>query len=520
MKKTRICKIALLLLCCVLVLANIPVAGAAAGTFSGNGKGTKADPYIVKTAQQLDEMRNDLKAYYKLGDTIDLSSVANFKPIGTIAKPFTGSFTCDANADGTPKYIIKNLTIINTPVGATLAEKYSGYKDDGTSGWETALFGCANGSTFKNIVILDANIKSTVEGRSGMNADWSLNPGMDDQPTAVLLGIGTNVTVTGCGASGKIESASNGTGGLISTVKEKSTVSHSYSYVDINCTGAWNSGGFIASVGLGSEVKYCFYDGNFRGGATEDGAFFGVAGGNWDKQDNPGKVHDCWAAGKVLDESSGCFGGAQGFSDYATRIEPYTYVYNTYTLATIEGRTKAQTNKKVTNNNYITDQPGGFEIGYAAASQAEINAAFKDLSGWVVTEGTYPQIKGLTPVRDASAYVPGAAAPEETAPVATEAPTVPETNGPEATAGATVPENTVPENTLPSATGGENAPEEGEDTQLLTEQMQQKIAAMTAAESVLAATLVVIFAAALAYFVYTVVCTVLYLKKRKDAGGK
>ncbi len=505
MKKTSICRIALVLLCCALIAAALPFADtvAAADSFSGSGKGTKSNPYVVKTAQQLDEVRNNLKAHYKLGDTIDMSSVANFKPIGSIATPFTGTFTCPANADGTPKYVIKNLTISNTPAGATLAEKYSGYKSDGTSGWETALFGCASGATFKNIVILDANIKSTVEGNSGMNADWSLNPGQDDQPTAVLLGIGINVTVTGCGASGKIESASNGTGGLISTVKENSVVSHCYSYVDVSTTGKWNSGGFIAVVDVGSEVKFCFYDGNFRGSATEDGAFFGVASGNWDKQDNPGKVHDCWASGTVLDESSGCFGGAQGFSDYATRIDPYTYVYNTYTLATIEGRTKAQTNKKVTNNNYITDQPGGFEIGYAAASQETINNAFKSLSGWVVTEGTYPQIQGLTPVKDASSYVPGMAVDEE--------PTEPAETEPEET------QPSQPEETQP-ASGEATQPSQGtdrEDTQILTEQMQEKIAQMTASERTLVTVLVGVFALATVSFVCTVVGIVLHLKKRK-----
>lgn len=409
MRKTCLSKLiaAVLVFAFVLTMFSSGLFNVSAASFSGKGRGTKTEPYIVETAQQLDEMRNNLGAYYELGNTIDLSAIKNFKPIGTIAKPFTGSFICKKNSDGTPKYIIKNLTIKVSPKGATYAEKYSGYKGEGTSGWEAAMFGAAKGSTFENIVVLDANVTSTVEGRSTMNADWSLNPGMDEQPTAVLLGWGENVTVTGCGASGKVTSASNATAGLISRIKGHSRVKYSYSYVDVTTTGCWVSGGFIAVVGNGSEVSYCFYDGTFTGGATEDGAFFGSANGQYEGEADAGKVNNCWAGGTVTSESSGCFGGAKdGSYQYADYIEPYKYVENCYTIAVIKGRKKAPTNKRLTNGNYISDQVGGLEIGFAAASQAEINKAFSGDSKWVIKEGTYPQIKDISPVKDASKYKP------------------------------------------------------------------------------------------------------------------
>ena len=80
------------------------------------GKGTKTDPYIVETTEQLDGMRNNLTAHYKLGNTIDMSGVANFKPIGNLAKPFKGSFSCDLDSSGKPKYAIKNLKITIAPL--------------------------------------------------------------------------------------------------------------------------------------------------------------------------------------------------------------------------------------------------------------------------------------------------------------------------------------------------------------------------------------------------------------------
>jgi len=40
--------------------------------FSGGG-GSATDPYIVTTAEQLDAVRDDMAAHYKLGNNIDLS---------------------------------------------------------------------------------------------------------------------------------------------------------------------------------------------------------------------------------------------------------------------------------------------------------------------------------------------------------------------------------------------------------------------------------------------------------------
>ena len=68
---------------------------APAAAFSGAGSGTEADPYIVTTPAQLQEMNNDLDAYYKLGNDIDLSSLgtstSDTSLIGSASAPFKGS---------------------------------------------------------------------------------------------------------------------------------------------------------------------------------------------------------------------------------------------------------------------------------------------------------------------------------------------------------------------------------------------------------------------------------------------
>ncbi|MFW6017144.1 MAG: hypothetical protein ACOCRK_11955, partial [bacterium] len=50
------------------------------------GTGTEADPYIITTAQELQEMKNDITAYYELGNDIDMSgfswsTIQNFEGV-------------------------------------------------------------------------------------------------------------------------------------------------------------------------------------------------------------------------------------------------------------------------------------------------------------------------------------------------------------------------------------------------------------------------------------------------------
>lgn len=61
---------------------------AATAAYTGRGSGTQADPYIVTTPAQLQEMANDLDAYYKLNNDIYLSS--SWSPIGSVNAPFSG----------------------------------------------------------------------------------------------------------------------------------------------------------------------------------------------------------------------------------------------------------------------------------------------------------------------------------------------------------------------------------------------------------------------------------------------
>jgi hypothetical protein len=58
-----------LLLALVLVFALLPVA-APQNTFAINGSGTADSPYLISNAAELDAVRNNLTAYYKLTNNI------------------------------------------------------------------------------------------------------------------------------------------------------------------------------------------------------------------------------------------------------------------------------------------------------------------------------------------------------------------------------------------------------------------------------------------------------------------
>jgi hypothetical protein len=55
--------------------------------WSGDGSGTVGDPYIVETVEQLQEMDDDLQAYYALGNDIDCSDTEKWNPIDPILLP-------------------------------------------------------------------------------------------------------------------------------------------------------------------------------------------------------------------------------------------------------------------------------------------------------------------------------------------------------------------------------------------------------------------------------------------------
>ena len=387
-------KSAVLLIAVMLIFSIFGVCNVSAASYSG--KGTKSDPYLVETAEQLDGIRNNLKAHYKLANTIDLSSVSNFKPIGNLYNNtgFSGSFVCDTDENGFPKYIIKNLTVKagsgaeNVPAQNKLY-KTNGYKRE----WEAGLFGYINGGTLTNIVIANANITNTTIGHND-STNYEPNPGMDEMGTGVLAGYLSGAKITGCGVlNSTVTSKSNHTGGLVGCINNSSTVKNSYvTGTSISSTGLWNHGIFAGSVWNKSMVSSSCANGTLKasGAHLKSGFISSFKGG--------AIVKNCYATGTT----------DSGYSFlHITDDKIEDTIFNCYSTVNT-GSTDTYTSECI-NGNYLLNAPGVVNhrdyLGFKPASKAEINAAFTG-SEWVA--GDLPTLKNVKIIADVSKYQPGA----------------------------------------------------------------------------------------------------------------
>ncbi len=374
----------------LLITAVLGVLPMQVDAVSYSGRGSRNDPYLVETPEQLQGMKDNLSAHYKLANTIDMSGTT-LTPIGHQGSPFTGSFVCDLDADGTPKYAIKNLTV--SVKGVT------GYADyvKGKNKWQAALFGATARATITNIALLDVNIKNTVEGKNQMNADYSINPGMDEMAAAALIGMAENTTVTGCSATGIIDSRANYTGGLIGQMKG-GTVSKCYANVTVQQTGRWCNGGFVGAV-TGGSITECFTGSDMSNAQSSSlgwGAGTNTTAGFVGSYTESVTIQNCYATGNV---------GAGGASFFSTESGSITDVSNCYATGKVAEVTVVKAGSGCSNA-YILNAAGCAQEQFTAASEEEIRSAFASNNVWDVS-GTLPKLKNVTVITDTAKYVPG-----------------------------------------------------------------------------------------------------------------
>jgi len=227
----------------------------AAAAFAG-GTGTKADPYQIANAEQLNEVRYHNFVYFKLIDDIDLSDYAAGEGWLPIVHEDYGFFSGSFDGNG---FKIKNL-VINRP----------------ESDW-VGLFGHAIGSELSNIIL--ENVQVTGNNLTGGLAG-------ENQGTISHCSVAGSVTgngnliggLTGSNTNGEIIASSSAAtvsgndevGGLAGY--NQAVISNSYATG--NVSGADLVGGLI---GNNSEVKYSYATGKVEGTGNEIG---GLAGRN------------------------------------------------------------------------------------------------------------------------------------------------------------------------------------------------------------------------------------------------
>ena len=238
------------------------------------GTGTEDDPYLVCSPEQLDAVRDDPSAYYKLCRDIDLTSylasggegytkwgAEGWMPLGNSAVPFIGGMDGDGH------------TIFGLRINRV-----------GTN--EIGLFGVVDNGTIKNLALqLTNNINNSTGTYVGGLA------GRASGSSCVI----SNCRVTGTGSI----SGGSYIGGLIGQINRSATISGCNSSVTIS--GSNSVGGLVGWVGESGRgngnITNCYATGSVTGGGSNIGGLVG--------QLYNGNLTDCYVTGEVSGTGTG-----------------------------------------------------------------------------------------------------------------------------------------------------------------------------------------------------------------------
>ena len=226
-------------------------------TILGGGNGTAGEPYIVTTAEHLDEVRCYLSAHFIQTDDIDLSEYSSgegWVPIGSATKRFAGHYTAQSGS-----------TIINLSINRP-SDNYQG------------LFGYIHTATIEGVSLENIN----VTGKSNVGA---------------LAGIAESSMIEDCHSINGEVTGNNNVGGLVGNNYENSMINRSSSgLVDID--GNESVGGLVG-MNYKSNI-YRSYSRSYVQGNQFAGGFVGYIMGDTSLK---AKVSNCYSRGEVVRKS-------------------------------------------------------------------------------------------------------------------------------------------------------------------------------------------------------------------------
>lgn len=216
------------------------------------GTGTVADPYLLRTRGDLEQIKFNLNKHYRLANDIDYAGDA-FEPVGGL---FTGSI------DG-GGHMIRNFTLTGAPmfsmVGSLGSTQKSFIKDltlrgVRASGAEALLAGRTSSASIENVRIVDA----VAEG-SGLY-DFGM----------LVNNAATGTQITACAVRGDITLPETmDVGGIVSTLGNDSKIKASSFAGTI--VGKQGVGGIAAVNWASSSITDCHVTATFEAGCTIGG---------------------------------------------------------------------------------------------------------------------------------------------------------------------------------------------------------------------------------------------------------
>lgn len=260
------------------------------------GNGTEGDPYIIKTAEQLQSVSKYMSAYFMLMSDVDLESVEDWTPIGASDNRFAGYF--DGNG-----YTINNLSV-------TSDSDYVG------------LFGWIENATVKDVMMTNVNLtggeysgalagKASSSEISNCHVHGVVN---GEKRVGGLMGEAFTSTIENSSADVEVNgtlSNSERLGGLIGN-SNKSSISQSFAKGDVtgSDTGSPKVGGLVGYAYSTDVIENSYATGNVAG-FKEIGGLVGYLYTN-------GIVTNSYSIGQVT--GSDRVGGLVGYGVSSTTV--------------------------------------------------------------------------------------------------------------------------------------------------------------------------------------------------------
>ncbi|MFO8075377.1 MAG: hypothetical protein R6T85_04585 [Egibacteraceae bacterium] len=251
--------------------------------------GTEANPYIITDICELNWMRNDLDAWYELGNDIDASLTrywnagAGFVPIGHPSSSFSGAL------DG-QNYTIEGL-----------------YFNSADS--EVGLFRKLYNATISNLVLLGLDL--TAGGGSG-----TYNGGLTAQTEG-------STSISYVQIEGTLNAAGTAcTGGLVGKTHAGTNIYRCAAYVTI--TAGQNRAGGLVFWNDGGTISQCFTTGSVT---SVDGFIGGLV------QSNGGSITDCYSRCTVY--APGVGWGLQSIGGFAAATDSSKVTNRVYSTGSV-----------------------------------------------------------------------------------------------------------------------------------------------------------------------------------------
>ena len=342
--------------------------------------GSEENPYLISTVEEFNNIREDFNGYYKLINDIDLSSIENFEPIGSMGDPFKGTF--DGNG-----YEISGLNI-NAKI-----EDWDGI----------GLFSATQNAEIKNLGIVKSQINAeNITGEDMIGGTVGTIVGRAE--STVITNVYSDVDICG--------SIMSAIGGIVGNAYN-TQITNSFNAGNILLKGNIPNfqvvGGIAGAVG-GTEtvIKECYNIGNLNSNINTVGGIVGeISDGLVQDVYNIGNIDAVCEAGGIIGKSY--WGDINVKRVYNTgKIEVKPYVEHNLTVSggivgVVSNKINMSecyySNEKIEANGSVAgniEDSSIEKVAYKKIEELKSGILFEDSEDiWIYEKDKFPKLKNV-----------------------------------------------------------------------------------------------------------------------------